>query len=77
MLVFETIVSIFGVMQKFFVMPLKEQSTMSTIGSNFTFGTAGTEDTLYGFSYANIKIAAFESADTDAFLLTSSIAGNL
>jgi hypothetical protein len=50
---------------------------MSTIGSNFTLATAGTDDTLYGFSYANVKTAASESSDTDGFLITSAVAGGL
>ncbi|MDP1572723.1 MAG: Ig-like domain-containing protein [Pseudomonadota bacterium] len=50
---------------------------MSTIGASFTFATAGTEDTLYGFSYANLKSAANESADTDGFLISSALNGDL
>jgi Ca2+-binding RTX toxin-like protein len=50
---------------------------MSTIGADFTFATAGTEDTLYGFSYANLKSAALESADTDGFLISSALNGDL
>lgn len=50
---------------------------MSTIGGNFTFATAGTEDTLYGFSYANLKSGALESADTDGFLITGALHGDL
>mgnify|MGYP000923012297 FL=1 len=50
---------------------------MSTIGANFTFATAGTEDTLYGFSYANLKSVANESADTDGFLINSALNGDL
>jgi hypothetical protein len=50
---------------------------MSTIGASFTFATAGTEDQIYGFSYANLKTAANESADTDGFLISSALHGDL
>ncbi len=50
---------------------------LPTIGANFTFATAGTEDTLYGFSYANLKSAANESPDTDGFLIGSALNGDL
>ena len=47
---------------------------MSTIGGNFTFATAGSEDVTYSFTYATLKSAASESTDTDAFRINSVLA---
>ncbi len=48
-----------------------------TIGSDFTFPTLGAEDTLYSFSYFNLKFAASESYTTDAFQITTVPNGTL
>ena len=48
-----------------------------SIGGDFTLPTPGAEDTLYSFSYFNLKISAGESYTTDAFQITTVPNGTL